>query len=145
MNKELVTPLGEINIYIDNVKTDYKAEPCSCKVHSVREKPLAGSYRITISADNWQKIRCVAALHDTGIANTGASGERFLYSEFISDNVMLTIGAEDENMAFDTNRLRYGIEYVRKASINRVLFGIAWAADYEGPYDIRTQLAADLY
>ena len=68
-----------------------------------------------------------------------------MYSEFVKDNIVLTIGASDENPAFDTNRIQYGMEYVRKAPIDKVMFGVAWATDYEGQFDIRTQLATDLY
>ena len=68
-----------------------------------------------------------------------------MYSEFVKDNIVLTIGAEDENPAFGTNRITYGVEYVRKIPVDKVVFGIAWATDYEGQFDIRTQLATDFY
>jgi hypothetical protein len=140
-----LTPLGEIHIYIDNVRSDYEVETYHCNVSSVREKPLAGIYRIIVSAKEWQTIRCVISLCDSEIPNNGASGERYLYSEFVKDNIVLTIGAGDENPAFDTNRIRYGVEYVCRTPIDKVMFGIAWATDYEGYFDIRTQLATDLY
>ena len=145
MKKGILTPLGEIQIYIDNVRSDYEVEPYICNIRSVREKPPAGSCRIIVSAKEWQTIRCVVSLCDTEIPNEGATGERYLYSEFVKDNIVLTIGAGDENSAFDTNRVPYGVEYVRKAPIDKVMFGVAWATDYEGEFDIRTQLASDLY
>ncbi len=145
MGKEILTPLGEIQIYIDNVRSDYEVEPYNCNTRSVCEKPLTGSYRIIVSAKEWQTIRCVVSLCDTEIPNEGASGERYLYSEFVKGNIVLTIGAGDENPAFDTNRVPYGVEYVRKTPIDKVMFGVAWATDYEGQFDIRTQLATDLY
>ena len=98
-----------------------------------------------VSSKEWQTIRCVVSLCDTEIPNEGATGERYLYSEFIKDNIVLTIGAGDENPAFDTNRIPYGVEYVRKVPVDKVVFGVAWATDYEGQFDIRTQLATDLY
>ena len=145
MGKGILTPLGEIHIYIDNVRSDYEVEPYNCNIRLVREKPVAGSYRIIVSAKEWQTIRCVVSLCDTEIPNEGASGERYLYSEFVKNNIVLTIGAGDENSAFDTNRVPYGVEYVRNAPIDKVMFGVAWATDYEGQFDIRTQLASDLY
>ena len=145
MGKRILTPLGEIHIYIDNTHSDFEFESYNCNTCSVREKPLAGSYRIIVSAKEWKTIRCVVSLCDSEIPNEGASGERYLYSEFIKDNIVLTIGAGDENHAFDTNRVPYGVEYVRKAPIDKVMFGVAWATDYEGKFDIRTQLATDLY
>ena len=66
-------------------------------------------------------------------------------SEFVKDNVVLTIGAGDDIPAFNTNQIRYGMEYVFKAPVDKVMFGVAWATDYEGQFDIRTQLATDLY
>jgi len=145
MKKGIMTPLGEIHIYIDNVRSDYKVEPYICNVRSVRTKPPEGCYRITVSAKEWQTIRCVLALCDTEIDNYGVGGQRYFCSEFVKDNIVLTIGAGDEIDAFDTNRIQHGMEYVRKAPIDKVMFGVAWATDYEGEYDIRTQLATDLY
>lgn len=145
MGKGLLTPLGEIQIYIDNIRVDYEYEKYHKDIRSLQERPLAGSYRISVSSNNWQTIRCVVLLNDIDIPNDGASGERYLYSEFVKDNVVLTIGAGADNPAFDTNQIRYGIEYVYKTPVDRAMFGIAWVTDYEGYFDIRTQLATDLY
>ncbi len=139
------TPLGEIHIYIDGVRSDYEFEPYNCNIRSVSAKPPAGCYKIVVTSNDWHTIRCVVSLNDTDLPNNASSGQRYLCSEFIKENIVLTIGAGDENIAFDSNRLRYGIEYVRKAPIDKVMFGVAWATDYEGQYDIRTQLATDLY
>ena len=145
MSKRLLTPLGEIKIYIDEVCSDYEYEECSKDICALQERPVAGSYKIMIAKKDWKTIRCVVSLYDTEIPNNGDSGERYWCSEFVKDNVILTIGAGDDHPAFDTNQIRYGMEYVRKAPIDRVMFGVAWATDYESPSDIRTQLATDLY
>ncbi len=145
MKNSMITPLGEIQVYIDGVLSAYEVEPSVCAVRAVRNRPVAGSYRITVSADDWQTIRCVVSLHDPKIPNTGASGQRYLYAEFAKDTTVLTIGAGDEQTSFTTNRLRYGVEYVRRTPMDTVMFGVAWATDYEGQFDIRTQLATDLY
>lgn len=145
MEKGIVTPLGEIQIYIDDIRSDYAYKPYCKNTKPLHERPLAGCYQVMVSAQDWNRIRCVVSLNDPSIPNEGATGERYLYSEFIKDNIVLTIGAGDENSAFDTNRLPYGVEYVRKTPVDKVMFGIAWATDYEGWFDIRTQLATDLY
>ena len=145
MGKGLLTPLGEILIYIDNIRSDYEYEMYCKNIRTLQERPLAGSYRIVVSPKKWQTIRCVVSLDDAEIPNDGASGERYLYAEFVKDNTVLTIGAGDDNPAFDANQIRYGIEYVYKAPVDKVMFGIAWATDYGGQFDIRTQLASDLY
>ena len=145
MKKGILTPLGEIQIYIDNIRSEYEYKQHRKNNRTLQEKPLAGCYQIVISKQDWQTIRCVVSLCDSEIPNDGASGERYLYSEFIKNNIVLTIGAGDENPAFDTNRIPYGVEYVRKAPVDKVVFGVAWATDYDGQFDIRTQLATDLY
>lgn len=145
MKQGILTPLGEIQIYIDNVRSDYEYEPYCKDIRALQERPLTGSYQIVISKRDWQTIRCVVDLCDAEIPNDGASGERYLYSEFVKDNIVLTIGAGDENPAFETNRIRNGVEYIRKFAIDEVRFGIAWATDYEGADDIRTELVTDLY
>ena len=145
MKRGILTPLGEIHIYIDNVRSDYEYEQHCKNIRALQERPLAGSYRILISKEEWQTIRCVVSLCDTEIPNEGVSGERYLCSEFAKDNIVLTIGAGDDHKAFNTNRIPYGVEYIRKTPIDKVMFGVAWATDYEGQFDIRTQLATDLY
>ena len=145
MGKKLLTPLGEIQVYIDNVCSDYVYEKHCRNIRSLREHPVAGSYRIVVSAKCWKSIRCIVSLDDTEILNNGDSGERYLCSEFVKDNVVLTIGAGDDNPAFDAKQIRYGMEYICKDPVDKVMFGVAWATDYESPYDIRTQLATDLY
>ena len=64
-------------------------------------------------------------------------------AEFISDSIILTIGAEDENPAFETVRTECGMEYRIHEATAEVVFGIAWAIDYEGSSDCRTWFAAD--
>lgn len=145
MNKGIVTPLGEIQIYIDNIRSDYAYKQHYKNIKSLLERPLVGCYQIVISKKDWQTIRCVVSFYDAELPNEGASGERYLYSEFVKDNIVLTIGAEDDNTAFDTKRIPCGMEYVRRTPIDKVMFGIAWATDYEGQFDIRTQLATDWY
>ena len=145
MKNSIVTPLGKIHIYIDNVRSEYEAEPYHCNTSAILERPLDGSYRIIVSAKGWQTVRCVVSTSDTGIHNEGASGERYLYSEFVKNNIILTIGAEDENPAFDTIRIPYGVEYVCRTPIEQVMFGVAWATDYQDPFDLRTQLATDFF
>ena len=145
MGKGILTPLGEIKIYIDNVRSDYMYKEYHKNIKPLQEQPSEECYQITVSKKDWQTICCIVSLYDTDIPNSGASGERYLYSEFVKDNIVLAIGAGDEHPAFDTNQIRYGVEYVRKTSIDKVMFGIAWETDYEGPFDIRAQLATDLY
>ena len=145
MKKGLLTPLGKIQIYIDDILSDYEYQPHDKNIRSLQERPLAGCYQIVVSKQDWQTVRCVVSLCDTEISHEGASGERYLCSEFVKDRVVLTIGAGDENDAFETNLVPGGVEYVRRAPVERVVFGVAWATDYEGQFDIRTQLATDLY
>ena len=139
------TPLGKIEIYIDGVLTNYEFEPYRGRARSLQEQPVAASYRIIISGHDWHTVHRMIVLEDNRIANDGATGERYLYAEFVKGNIVVTIGAGDEIPGFDTNRTRYGVEYIRKESIEEAMFGVAWAEDYEGSNDIRTQLATDLY
>ena len=145
MKPGILTPLGEICIYIDNVRSEYEFESYCPNIRSLREKPPTRSYRITVLRKDWQRIRCEVSLYDAEIPCSSESGERYVCAEFVKDQTVLTIGAGDGLDAFDTNPVRYGIEYVRKSTADKVMFGVAWAEDYEGRFDIRTQLATDVY
>jgi len=78
----------------------------------------------------------------TPIENTGASGERYRDAQFIRENNILTIGVEDENPVFDTERYPDGMGYILRERVESVTFGVAWADDYTDG-DVRTWLAAD--
>ncbi|MBQ7923400.1 MAG: hypothetical protein IJ325_12650 [Clostridia bacterium] len=138
----LNTPFGQIKILADGYEIAYKAIPYECPVKSVKLHPLTRSYRITVPAWAYQKIRCVLVWNCPPIDNTGSSGERYRDAEFINGNTILTIGAEDENPAFDTERYPDGMEYILRERVEFVTFGIAWTDDYTDG-DRRTWLAAD--
>ncbi len=138
----LNTPFGQIKIFADGRENAYEAVPYECPVKSVKLHPLAGSYRITVPARAYQRIRCVLAWNCTPIENTGSSGERYRDAEFISGSTILTIGVEDENPAFDTERYPDGMGYILRERVESVTFGVAWADDYTDG-DVRTWLAAD--
>ena len=139
----LSTPLGPIKVFADGTKLDCEVMEFTYDRPPVKGHPIAGCYRIHAPVGEHRSIRCEVELSDTRIVNTGASGERYVDAEFISDSIILTIGAEDENPAFETVRVEFGLEYRILNSVSEVVFGIAWATDYEGPSDCRTWYAAD--
>lgn len=145
MKGRILTPLGEIYVYVDGREYEYVWEPHVCTVRSVREKPPAGCFRITVPVQQWERICCVAALTEETLPNTPSGGQRYVCAEFVKGRTVLTIGGGDEIPGMETRVLRCGVEYLRRGPVDRVMFGVAWAEDYEGIYDIRTQLAADLY
>lgn len=139
----LTTPFGEIKVYIDGAPIDYEATVHYYDRPPVKGHPIAGCYRIHVPVGEHRSIRCEVDQNDSNIVNTGASGERYMDAEFISDSLILTIGAEDENPVFETVRTEQGMEYRIRGSVAEVVFGIAWATDYKGPSDCRTWYAAD--
>lgn len=139
----LITPFGPIKVYTDGVALDYEAVAHTYDRPPVKGHPIAGCYRIHAPAGEHRLIRCKVELSDTGIHNTGSSGECYADAEFVSGSKILTIGAEDENATFETVRTERGMEYRIHGSVAEVVFGIAWATDYEGSSDCRTWYAAD--
>ena len=138
----LTTPFGRIKIIADGQEITYTPVPYQSNVKSIREQPLIGSYRITVPTEAYRKIRCVVDWNRTPIENTGASGERYRDAQFIRENNILTIGVEDENPAFDTERYPDGMGYILCERVESVTFGVAWADDYTDG-DVRTWLASD--
>ena len=139
----LSTPLGPIKVFADGTKLDCEVMEFTYDRPPVKGHPIAGCYRIHAPVGEHRSIRCEVELSDTRIVNTGASGEQYMDAEFISDSIILTIGAEDENPAFEAVRVEFGMEYRILNSVSEVVFGIAWATDYEGSSDCRTWFAAD--
>ena len=138
-----ITPLGTIVIFVDGVPVDFKASEYLFDHHPCEEKPIAGCYRIEVDARRHSTISCVVELSDPNLRNTGDSGQDYLNTEFISGSTILTIGMEDDNSAFESIRTRYSLLCNILQPIEKVVFGIAWATDYEGTEDVRTWYAAD--
>ena len=139
----IITPFGLIKIYADGVSLEYEAVVHNYDRPPVKGHPITGCYRICVPVGVHRSIRCEVEINDNTIRNTGASGEHYTDSEFVSGKTILTIGAEDENTFFETVHTVCGIEHLIHAPVPVVVFGIAWATDYEGSSDCRTWYAAD--
>lgn len=138
----LITPFGKIKVYVDGACVDYKATEYSFNRHPCKDRTVTGCYRIEIDTHSRSDITCVVELTEP-IPNTGSSGERYIDAEFIKDNTILTIGMEDENPFYESVRIKNGLQYKMLQPVDAVVFGIAWATDYEGINDVRTWYAAD--
>lgn len=139
----LQTPFGKINILVDGVATNFEARPFEYIKPPVKDKPIAGCYRVHIPVENYRSIQCVLDLESEKAAVSGSSGERYLCREFVDGNIMLAIGIEDDNPAFESGRVKNGMEYRIANGVKEVVFGIAWTTDYEEPDDVRVWFAAD--
>ena len=139
----LCTPFGNIRVFVDDTEIEYEAKYFVYIKPPVKDKPLAGCYRIHIMVINFSSIRCVLELENESVDVSGSSGERYLCREFYDGSVMLAIGAEDENPEFEAKRVQNGMEYHINGQVDEVVFGIAWAIDYEGADDVRVWFAAD--
>lgn len=139
----LLTPFGPIHIFSDAVAVDYEAVKHPFCRPPVKDHPIAGCYRIHVPAAECRSIRCEVELNNVSINNTGSSGERYADAEFVSGKTILTIGAEDENPTFETVHTEHGLECRIREVVAEVVFGIAWATNYEGASDCRTWYAAD--
>lgn len=139
----LSTPFGMIKVLADDTEIEYEAKWFEYTKPPVKDKPLAGCYRIHIPVKNYSFIRCVLELENESVDVSGSSGERYLCREFYDRTVMLAIGAEDENPEFEVKRVKNGVEYHINGKAEEVVFGIAWATDYEGIEDVRVWFAAD--
>ena len=139
----LNTPFGMVKILADDMEIEYEAKWFEYIKPPVKDKPLEGCYRLYIPVKNYCSIRCVLELENESVDVSGSSGERYLCREFCDGFAMLAIGAEDENPAFKVERVKSGMAYHINGKAEEVVFGIAWATDYEGIEDVRVWFAAD--
>ena len=139
----LQTPFGKINILVDGVAIPYEAIPFDYINPPVKDKPIAGCYRIYILVESYHFIQCILELENENIDVSGSSEECYMCKEFEYSTTMLAIGGEDENPAFESEQIKNGMEYRIINKVDEVVFGIAWAIDYEGIDDVRVWFAAD--
>ena len=138
----LTTPLGKIKIYADGNCVSYKAIEHNFCQPPCKDRPVAGCYRIEISGRDISSVSCVLYPLDT-VHISDSSGEKYTAIEFVKNQTILTIGMEDENPAFESLPIDHGLQYKLIGSVDKVVFGLAWATDYEGIEDVRTWYAAD--
>lgn len=138
----LTTPLGKIKIYADGNCVCYKAVEHNFRQPPCKDRPVAGCYRIEISCRGISTVSCVLEPLDT-VHISDSSGEKYAAIEFVKNQTILTIGTEDDNPAFEVLLKEYGLQYILLQSMDKVVFGLAWATDYEGIEDVRTWYAAD--
>ena len=78
-------------------------------------------------------------LQNEKVEVSSSSGERYVCKEFEYGTTMLAIGVEDENLAFELERLENGMEYCMNSRVEEVVFGIAWTTDYKGTDDVKVK------
>ena len=145
----LKTPFGEIKIFKNRNEIEYVAEVYNTDIDAIKEKPLAGCYRITIDFEENDTIICQLSSDNSliGVKSECETGEDYICCHIEKDNTKLTIGTVDtiNNMEFVGLCLQDGLilPNLPKGKTNKVVFGISWVDDFEGEYDIRTYLASD--
>jgi hypothetical protein len=93
-NKNLVTPLGEIEIFIDNKKIEYNYIKIK---NDITCKDLNGRYLIKIifEPDRFEhKITCRIKNYKPSVEDGPESGEYLELKSFYSDKIKLSIGME---------------------------------------------------
>lgn len=139
----LETPLGKLLILADNQPVVYEAEPYIFDRPPVLNQPIAGCFRIRVSAERYTAMCCMVETNDPNMYFSSSSGEGYLAAEFESGRIILTIGAEDEHPSLTPEVIPGGIVCTIRKPVQQLVFGVAWTDDYQGTSDVRTWYAAD--
>ena len=140
----LNTPLGKIRILKNQKEVDYTPLPHNVDFHAIKEKPLAGCYRINIDFEQNDTISC-ELISTYNLEKENSSGEDYACKTFSKDNIELTIGAYDkiENNICACDYINNGLLFENLTyDTNKIVFGISWVLDLY-PEDNRTWLASD--
>ena len=141
----LDTPLGKIRILKNKKEVDYIALAHSIDFHAIKEKPLAGCYRINIDFKQNDTISC-ELISTYNLEKDNSSGEDYACKTFSKDNIELSIGAYDKIDSSNTCTCEYienGLLFENLTyDTNKIVFGISWVLDLY-PDDIRTWIASD--
>ena len=145
MDKNILTPLGKIVVYVNDAPSAYDFSPYDCKTTAVLESPISACYLISVPSANAKTVRCVIEFNCENILTNWDSDERYLGTDFIKGSTIVTIGAEADNPEFDAKLIDGGIQYFLKSPPEILYFSVAWATDYKNRFDIRTNLATDIF
>ena len=145
MDRIISTPLGKIIVYVNDMPSAYDFSPYDCIAKAVLDDPISACYKISVSCTDVQTVRCIIELNGENISTNWDSDERYLGIDFIKGSTIVTIGAETDNSDFDTELIEGGIQYLLKSPSKVLYFSIAWATDHKDHFDIRTNLATDIF
>lgn len=156
VHKLLVTPLGNIEVLIDNKPISYDAIECKCDRTCMG---LDGRYYIKVELipdGQSHEIQCCIKNHIVSSRDGIESGERLELKSFYHDLYKLSIGMEgdsgylengirigdyDYDNEYTDNGVKYMILPDTKTSV--FIFGIAWIDNVNDNNDVQTWYGAD--
>lgn len=155
---KLITPLGSIRIYDNDIEIEYKA--IKLNNDSVLFPNINGRYKIEVEyeSDNLPHLICciIDAMDSDKTEFSSESGERLECQAFYQGNIKLSIGIECDTGYFNTgerignydydsiylnNGIGYSILPTTKSHI--LIFGIAWINKCNDENDVQTWYGAD--
>lgn len=152
----LVTPLGEIEISVDNKPIKYAYKKIKCDKTC---KDLSGRYSIIVDfiPDGKEHIiACRIKSYTPSEKDECETGENLELKSFYQKNVKLSLGMEGDTCYIDERNLsRYdynndyitdGVQYclLSFTKTERYLFGIAWIENVNENNDVQTWFGADV-
>ncbi|QLY81268.1 hypothetical protein [Clostridium intestinale] len=156
--ENLITPLGSVAIYKDDLRVKYSAIKLN---NDPRLFPnIDGRYKIIVEYESDNLPHCIyCVIEDIDYREINVSpeaGERLECQSFYQDKVKLSMGIECDTDYFDTGErfgnydydsiyLDKGIGYniLSSTKDHEFVFGIAWINKYTDENDIQTWFGAD--
>lgn len=152
----LCTPLGTIEVWIDNKPIPYKVEMLKYNASCAN---LEGRFSITVKIKpdgQNHAIKCCIKNYKPSSMDAIESGERLVLKSFYSKECKLSIGIEGDTVYlakgtriseydYDHGYLDDGVEFIMLPSTETSIykFGIAWIDNVNANNDIETWFGAD--
>ena len=154
----LTTPLGDIEIYVDDNKVEYMEK--NIRVSDKLCPDVSGRYAIKIDfipAGKIHTISCKIKGHVSSKKDGIESGEQLELKSFYKDNTKLSIGMEGESGYYAdgmcvSDRYDYDNKYMgdsvlyllmKETKTTKYVFGIAWIENVTTENDVQTWYGAD--
>lgn len=154
----LITPLGDIEIYIDDKKVEYKEKNIAVSGNLCPD--VNGRYAIEVDFipdGKTHVISCKIKGHILSKADEIESGERLEVKSFYKGNTKLSIGMEGEAgyyfdgtrsseiYDYDNGYMENGVSYLIKeeTKTTKYVFGVTWIENATTENDVQTWYGAD--
>ena len=154
----LTTPLGDIEIYVDDNKVEYMEK--NIRVSDKLCPDVSGRYAIKIDFIPDGKIHTISCKikgHVSSEKDGIELGERLELKSFYKDNTKLSIGMEGESgyyadgmcisdiYDYDNEYMEDGVLYMvmKETKTTKYVFGIAWIENVTTENDVQTWYGAD--
>ena len=145
----LETPLGILNVYINNEQVAYDFTELSLRPIEICDYEVEGRYKIEIDKSKLKSGDIITFYINTNIKPEIDGGDRLIEAMFESDEIYLALGGHEDknndNHTFSVIQNGLKVEITNLKYLDNLSIAIAWSSTDKNDFYTAVWFAADPY